>query len=216
MRADKKPRGPRGETACSLRGLALSRALPITASLLLLALLPYGCGYQFSVGPTLPQGIRSVSFAEFRNETLEVGVEKELQWALEREFRNRGGIVVTEGGEGVVSATLHRLDLRPLSFDRRDQVLEYEVALLFDVAITHRDTGQVLWQAGNIRVAEDYSAVPQVVVTTSPEFFQGTLNPEDLTGLTDIQFSEAQRRLAIERLFAEAAREIYFRLGESF
>lgn len=192
--------------------------LPVPRSwvCLLLVLLPVGCGYRFAVGPTLPQGIRSISFAEFQNETLEVGIEKELQWALEREFRTRGGIAVVDRGEGIVSATLHRLDLRPLSFDRRDQVLEYEIALLFDIALTHRDTGQVLWQANNVRVAEDYSAVPQVLVTTSPQFFQGTLNPEDLAGLTDIQFSEAQRRLALERLFLEAAREIYVRLGDNF
>jgi hypothetical protein len=95
-------------------------------------------------------------------------------------------------------------------------VLEYEVALVFDATLTHRDTGQVLWQANNVRVTEDYSAIPQVVVTTSPEFWRGTLNPEDLSGLTDIQFSETQRHLAVERLFAAAAREVYFRLGENF
>lgn len=216
LRAAEKRRGTQGEGERSLRGCVLLAALPLAGILLLPVLMSVGCGYQFSVGPTLPQGIQSVSFTEFQNETLEAGVEKEFQWALEREFRNRGGIAVVEGGEGIVSATLHRFDLRPLSFDHRDQVLEYEVALLFDVAITHRDTGQVLWQASNIRVAEDYSAVPQVVVTTSPEFFRGTLNPEDLAGLTDIQFSEAQRRLALERLFVEAAREVYFRLGENF
>jgi hypothetical protein len=157
-----------------------------------------------------------VSFAECENETLEVGVEKGLQWALEREFRTRGGILVAEDGEGVVNVTLRRLDLRPLSFDQKDQVLEYEAALVFDVSLTHRDTGQTLWQANNLRVTEDYSAVPQVVVTTSPKFLQGTLNPEDLSGLTDIQFSETQRSLAVERLFAVAAREVYLRLGENF
>jgi len=184
--------------------------------LLLLYCLTLGCGYHFSGIRALPQGIQRVSFAEFDNETLEVGVEKELQWALEREFRNRGGITVTEDGEGVVTVTLHQLDLRPLSFDLKDQALEYQGALVFDISLTHRDTGQVLWQATNLRVTTDYSAVPQVVVTTSPEFLQGTLNPEDLTGLTDIQFAESQRRLAFERLFAAAAREVYFRLGENF
>ena len=73
---------------------------------------------------------------------------------------------------------------RPLSFDLKDQALEYQGALVFDISLTHRDTGQVLWQATNLRVTTDYSAVPQVVVTTSPEFLQGTLNPEDLPGLT--------------------------------
>jgi outer membrane lipopolysaccharide assembly protein LptE/RlpB len=190
--------------------------LPFAFCLLPFALLFSTCGYHFSGAGNLPQGIRRVTFAEFGNRTLEMGVEKELQWALEREFRNRGSITVTEDGEGIIEVTLQRLDLRPLSFDSRDQVLEYEVALVFDATLTHRDTGQVLWQANNVRVTEDYSAIPQVVVTTSPEFWRGTLNPEDLSGLTDIQFSETQRRLAVERLFAVAAREVYFRLGENF
>jgi outer membrane lipopolysaccharide assembly protein LptE/RlpB len=185
-------------------------------SLLLLACLPSACGYHFSGAQLLPQGIQRVSFAEFTNETLEVGVEKELQWALEREFRSRGGVTVADDGEGVVNVTLRQLDLRPFSLDRRDQVLEYEIAMVFDVNLVHRESGQVLWQANNLRVTEDYSAIPQVVVTTSPEFLRGNLNPEDLGGLTDIQFSEAQRRLAVERLFATAAREVYFRLGENF
>lgn len=189
----------------------LRRAL----SILLPLCLNSACGYHFSGMRNLPQGIQRVSFAEVENQTLEVGVEKELQWALEREFRNHGG-VVAENAEGIINVTLHRLDLRPLSFDKKDEVLEYQLMLQFDVSLTHRDTGQTLWQANNIQVVEDYSAIPQVVVTTSPKFLQGTLNPTDLPGLTDIQFSETQRRLATARLFETAAREVYFRLGENF
>ena len=184
--------------------------------LLIFALLSSGCGYHFAGSGTLPQGIQRVSVAEIDNQTLETGSEKELQWALEREFRSRAGMTVTDEGEGVLNVTMRQFDLRPLSFDSRDQVLEYEVTLLLDVILTHRETGQTLWQANNLHVASDYSAVPQVVVTTSPEFQQGTLNPEDLDGLTDIQFSETQKHAAIERLFATAAREVYFRLSENF
>jgi outer membrane lipopolysaccharide assembly protein LptE/RlpB len=175
-----------------------------------------GCGYHFAGSGPLPQGIQRVSVAEVDNLTLETGSEKELQWALEREFRGRGGVTVTDEGEGVLNVTMRQLDFHPLSFDSRDQVLEYEVTLLLDVILMHRETGQTLWQANNLRVVSDYSAVPQVVVTTSPEFQQGTLNPEDLSGLTDIQFSETQKRTAIEQLFTAAAREVYFRLSENF
>jgi outer membrane lipopolysaccharide assembly protein LptE/RlpB len=175
-----------------------------------------GCGYRFAGVPTLPQGVKSVSFAEFENQTLEPGVEKELQWAFEREFRNHAGIIVAKQGEGILNVTLNDIHFRPLTFDQRDQVLEYEVALAFDISLTHRDTGNMLWQQNNIRIAEEYSAIPQVVVTTSPEFLQDTLDPKDLPGLTDIQFAETQRRLALERLLKEAAREAYFRIGEDF
>jgi PBP1b-binding outer membrane lipoprotein LpoB len=82
--------------------------------------------------------------------------------------------------------------------------------------LTDRDSGKVLWQAENIRVVEDSSSVPQVAVTTSPDFLQGTLDPQDLSGFTDIQFSETQRRISMERLVREAAQEAYFRLGENF
>lgn len=185
-------------------------------SLFPVAFLSSGCGYHLAGAGNLPQGISRVSFADFDNETLEVGAEKEFQWALEREFRNRGGVAVVEDGEGIVAVVLRRLDLRPLSVDRRDQVLEYEVAVVFDVSLTRRDSGEVVWQANNLRVTSDYSAIPQVVVTTSPEFQRGTLNPEDLRGLTDIQFSETQHRAAVAQLFAAAAREVYSRLGDDF
>ena len=175
-----------------------------------------GCGYQFSGTASLPEGIKSVSFSEFSNYTLETGVEKELQWAIAREFRTHGNIRVTDVGEGLVHASLRQLDLRPFSFDRRAQVLEYELALVLDIQLTNRGSGKVLWQANNLRVTEYYSAIPQVVVTTSPEFLKGTLDPGDLSGLTDVQFSETQRRLAVERLFASAAREVYFRLSDNF
>lgn len=175
-----------------------------------------GCGYHFSGAKNLPQGIQRVSFAEFNNDTLSVGAERELQWALEREFRIHGGITIVENGEGIITGTLHQLDLRPLSFDNKDQVLEYQLVMVFDVNLTQRDTGQVLWRADNIQVVEDYSATPQVEVTTSPKFLQGTLNPGDLEGFTDIQFSETQRQLATIRLLKTAAREVYFRLGEDF
>ncbi len=174
------------------------------------------CGYHFSGVTSLPQGIDSVSFAEFSNHTLETGVEKELQWAIEREFRTHRNIRITDIGEGVVSVQLQRLDLRPFSFDRRAQVLEYEMVLALDIQLTDRGSGKVLWQANDLRVTEYYSAIPQVLVTTSPEFLQGTLDPGDLPGLTDVQFSETQRRLTITRLFAAAAREVYFRLGDNF
>ena len=184
--------------------------------LLPFALLFSGCGYHFAGAGVLPQGIQRVNVAEIDNQTLETGSEKELQWALEREFRHRGGVTVTDEGEGVLNVTMRQLDLRPLSFDSRDQVLEYEVILLLDVVLTHRETGETLWQANDLRVTSDYSAIPQVVVTTSPEFQQGTLNPEDLRGLTDIQFSETQKQAAIERLFTAAAREVAFRLSDNF
>lgn len=180
------------------------------------ALLCSACGYQFAGKATLPQDIRSVSFAEFVNHTLETGREKELQWAIERELRNHGQIRVSDAGQGVLSATLTRLESRASSYDRRDQVLEYELVLELDVRLTERGSGKVLWEANGLRLNEYYSAIPQVLVTTSPEFLQDTLDPGDISGFTDVQFSETQHRRARARLFAAAAREVFVHLGDDF
>lgn len=193
------------------------RSLPILlAGVLACAALGSACGYRFAGRTTLPEGIRSVGFAAFANHTPETGREKELQWAFEREFRTRGGIRVNEAGRGVVSATLRLLESRPASRDRRSQAFEHELVLELDVRLTERGSDKVLWQANGIRVTEHYSAVPQVLVTTSPEFLQGRLDAGDIAGFTDVQFSETQRRLARERLFAAAAREVVLRLGDDF
>lgn len=189
---------------------------PLLAGLLACAALGSACGYRLAGRTTLPEGIRSVGFAAFANHTPETGREKELQWAFEREFRTRGGIRVSDVGRGIVSATLRRLESRPASRDRRSQALEHELVLELDVRLTERGSGRVLWQANGIRVIEYYSAVPQVLVTTSPEFLQGRVDAGDIAGFTDVQFSETQRRLARERLFAAAAREVALRLGDDF
>src|SRR5215475_942766 len=99
--------------------------------LLLFAFVSSSCGYHLAVALNLPQNIQRVSFADIENNTLEVGIEKEFQWALEREFRTRGGLTIAEDGEGVFNVVVHRLDLHPLSFDQKDEVLEYEVAMVF-------------------------------------------------------------------------------------
>lgn len=197
-------------------GLSVRSLRPLLAGVLACAALGSACGYRFAGRTTLPEGIRSVGFTTFANHTPETGREKELQWAFEREFRTRGGIRVSDVGRGIVSATLRRLESRPASRDRRSQALEHELVLELDVRLTERGSDKVLWQANGIRVTEYYSAVPQVLVTTSPEFLQDRLDAGDIAGFTDIQFSETQRRLARERLFAAAAREVALRLGDDF
>ncbi len=157
-----------------------------------------------------------MSFGVFTNETLQVGMEKDLQWALEREFRRQGGFQITEAGEGVLDVTIRQFDIRPVSFTRRDQVFAYEITMDLDLIFTDRTTGEVLWRVTGVRGTEEYSATPQVIVTTSPDFLQGTLNPEDLSDLTQIQFSQAQERIAVDRLFDEVAREVHLRLTEDF
>ncbi len=190
--------------------------LPLLSLGPLAFLLALGCGYHFAVIRPLPGGLRTLSLGTVANETLEAGVEKELLWAMETEFRRQGGFELVEVGQGVLDVTPRELDIRPVAFSRRDQVFKYEVSLVLDLVLTDRATGQVLWRADGLRETEEYSATPQVLVTTSPDFQRDTLNPEDLRGLHHVQFSKAQERRAVERLFQALARQAYLRLTEAF
>jgi outer membrane lipopolysaccharide assembly protein LptE/RlpB len=178
------------------------------------ALTVSSCGYQLTAFGKLPENIQSVSFNEVENETLQVGVEKELQMAMEREFHRRG-VTIADEGEGIVSVVLRSFMIRPISVSGKDQELEYQVSLRMDIVLTRRDTGKVLWKSNNLSVSSESSAIPQVGVTTSPDFQRGTLEAKDLRGFTNIQYSESQRRLAVENLFTSAARRVYDNLTDS-
>jgi hypothetical protein len=59
-----------------------------------------GCGYQFAGGGrTLRSGARTIGVKTFANETREIGVEKRLAMAIEREFVIRGPLKVADVGE---------------------------------------------------------------------------------------------------------------------
>ncbi len=179
-----------------------------TFCLLLFAFLSSSCGYHFASYGKLPENIQRVSFAEVENETLQVGLEKDLQMAMEREFHRRG-VAIADDGEGIVSVVLRGFTVRPVSFSGKDQELEYVVLMTINVVLTLRDSGKVVWKSGNLRLSSESSAIPQVGVTTSPEFQRGTLDAKDLREFTNIQYSETQKRIAIENLFATAARSVY-------
>ena len=157
-----------------------------------------------------------MSLGVFTNETLEPGMEKDLQWAMEREFRRQGGFQVTETGEAVLDVAIREFDIQPIAFDRRDRVFAYQIAMVLDLTLVDRSSGKVLWQATRLRETEEYSTTRQVIVTTSPDFQQGTLNPEDLSSLTQIQLEEGQERIAVDRLFEAMAREVHLRLTQDF
>ena len=206
--------------ALTARGAAghAVRARPLRAgfALLLASALAFGCGYHLAVRRPLPKGLKSLSFGAVTNETEEVGVERDLRWAMEREFLRQGGFALSDAGDGVLEATIRELDIRPVAFDHLDQVFKYEMALVLDFTLTERSTGEVVWRATGVRETEEYSATPQVLVTTSPEFQRGTLDPGDLRSLHHVQFSEAQERAAIGRLFESMARDAYLRMTEDF
>jgi hypothetical protein len=202
------------------RGMAVRGSRRGRATLLGLALMCLtGCGYQFAAGGrTFDATVKTLGVRTFANETREIGVEKRLTMAIEREFVIRGPLKVTSADEGdlVLTGTVKSAEDRPVAFNRDDEVLIYQTVLALDLELRRRDNGKLVWRVHGLRVADDYESVASVIVTTSSDFRKGTLNPEDLGGLTDIQLAETRRRQTLERMIGNLARDVYDQIMEDF
>jgi hypothetical protein len=178
-----------------------------------------GCGYQFAAGGRqFDAGIRTIGVKTFSNQTREIGVEKRLAMAIEREFVIRGPLDVADVDESdlQLTGTVRAAEDRPVAFNRDDEVLIYQTVLALDLELRMREGGAIVWRVQGLRVTDDYESVASVVVTTSSDFRAGTLNPEDLGAFTDVQLAETRRRETLDRMISTLARDVYDQIMEDF
>jgi len=193
--------------------------LSIVAVLGGFAWLCFGCGYHFAgTGNRLPPEIKTMSFGTLQNATREVGIDKQLREALEDEVSSHGRLEVVSSGNGdaILTGIVRDYLSRPVAFSSRDEALQYQASISVDLELHRRRDGKLLWKTVGQRETQDYSAVPGVVVTSSSQFQQSSLNAKDVPQFTDIQLSESQRRQANEALIETLARDIYNAMMEDF
>jgi hypothetical protein len=193
--------------------------LSIVAALGGFAWLFFGCGYHFAgTGNRLPPEIKTMSFGTLQNATREVGIDKQLREALEDEVSSHGRLEVVSSGTGdaILSGIVRDYLSRPVAFSAQDEALQYEASISVDLELRRRRDGKLLWKTVGQREIQDYSAVPGVVVTSSSQFQQSSLNAKDVPQFTDIQLSESQRRQANEALIETLARDVYNAMMEDF
>jgi hypothetical protein len=190
-----------------------------------------GCGYHLAgEGSGLPEEVHSLSVGTIVNRSREHGLEKSLAFAFEQEvvvrrhFRFRGD---PAGADAVLSGTIRELTAHPVAFSSSDQALQYELILVLDLTLTRQRDGRALWRVDGLRESDEYSTNSQVVITSSSQFQQGTLNAGDLPcepnstqpcnpQFTNIQLAETLRRRAIGRLLKRAVRDVYNDMVEDF
>jgi len=181
--------------------------------------LPTGCGYHFAgTGNRLPPEIHTITLGPIQNMTREVGIEKALLEALEDEVASHGRLVpvTTRDGDAELTGSVREYNSRPVSFSSRDEALQYQISMSVDLELRRRDNGKLLWKTIGQREVQDFSSVPGVVVTSSSQFSQQTVNANNLQQFTDIQLSESTKREANERLIDSLSREIYNQMMEDF
>lgn len=194
----------------------------VRALAVLLSVVFAGCGYHVAGEKiSLPDDVHSVSVGRIENHSREHGLEKTLAFALEREVHVRQHLRMEEdpaGGDAVLSGTIRDVRVRPVAFDANDQAVQYEIAVVMDLTLARQSDGHVLWQVHGLRETDEYSASSRVVVTSSSQFQQGTLDASNIQNpeFSNIQLSETERREALARLLRQAARDIYNQMVEDF
>jgi hypothetical protein len=186
---------------------------------LLLLVLP-ACGYHFAgTSVSLPEDVKSVHVGDIGNETRYPGADKMLAFALEDAINRWGTLRLAEDAgdsDAVLDGRLRSVELRAVSFDQADLALQYEIVAVADFTLIRNRDGKVLWEIDGLRQIQEYSAAANVVVTSSSQFQQQTLAANDLPRLTEVQLAESERRLAVQRLLRDMARDAYALMTEGF
>lgn len=189
------------------------------AAVLLIAALS-GCGYHFAGTVTaLPPEVKTIHVGNIDNQSIYPGLEKNLGFALEQAISRWGTLRLEENpgeADAVLSGTIRLVDLRAVSFDQSDLALQYEVSVIADLDLRRSSDGKSLWHINGMRQTDEYSAVSQVIVTSSEQFQQGTLDAEDLPKFTEVQLAESEQRMAMDRLLRDMARDAYALMTEGF
>lgn len=132
--------------------LSLVKIVPRLLVALLLVIELAGCGYHL-VGTTsfLPEEIETLHVENFVNQTKWVDMDQRLMEALTLEWvrRRRLRLVDTPGQADVVlSGTIQRLAVIPVSYDDQGRANEYQMSLQAMVQLkdVRADEAEILWE----------------------------------------------------------------------
>ena len=140
----------------------------IVAVLLLVAELS-GCGYHL-VGTTsfLPEEIETLHVENFENQTRWVDMDQRLMEALTLEWVRRRRLRLVDNRENadvVLSGTIQRLAVIPVSYDEQGRANEYQMSLqaMVQLADIRGDEPEVLWEDRAFSRRTSYRVDPNAI-----------------------------------------------------
>ena len=151
------------------------------------------CGYKFTGGGDLPEGIKSVYVKTLENRTSETGIENFLTDDIIYEFTRSGKAAITEEekAEAVLTGVISSLTIRTVSRHNSDTSSQRRVRLFVDLELAGND-GMLLWAHKGITEDEDYNVSP------------------------DKSATEHNKREALKILSKRLAEKVYNRLTDNF
>lgn len=134
--------------------------IPVILACAILGFLAGGCGYRFTGGGRLPEGISKLFVMEFNNRTAETDIATLFSTDLKDEFTRRQIILVNtaEEAQATVSGTLMALSDETVSRRGQTTALERRLRVVLNASLKN-DKGRTLWAGKGISADEVYSVV---------------------------------------------------------
>ena len=169
----------------------LKKIIPSAALLIILSLT--ACGYHFSGGGELPEGIKKLSIGIFKNKSGETGIETLVTNDLVNQFTRFENVRIVERdqAEAILTGTIKASRIRTIAHESPSQPAERRITLFLDVELTSPD-GKKLWAANDISASDSYEVAPEKRRT------------------------EQNKKSAIAVLSERLAERIYYRLTDQF
>jgi outer membrane lipopolysaccharide assembly protein LptE/RlpB len=192
------------------------RGIAVVLGVLTVSSLMSGCGYSLATpGADLPRDIRTLYVAPVEGDGADPEVNDALARELRRSVRDRAFFRVCESeatADAVLRVRLVDFVVRPVAFDKYDEVLDYETTMRVDATL-ERQSGEVLWRGKDIESTRSHAAVAGAVVSTSSAFQGGErIRLSDLDEMADAQLGESRRRHAHSGIAEDIADAIYSRI----
>jgi hypothetical protein len=158
-----------------------------------IGLIVASCGYKFTGGESLPEGVKSIYVKTLENRTSETGIENFLTDDIVYEFTRGGKAVITdeENSEAVLAGAVSSLTTDTVSHHNSDTSSQRRVRLAVDLKLTRSD-GMLIWAQKGITEDEDYDVS------------------------ADKPSTENNKRQAIKILSKKLAEKVYNRLTDNF
>lgn len=137
------------------------------AFLTALAVFAGGCGYRFSGGGEMPDGIRRIAIEIFDNRTGEAGIESIITNDVINEFTRNpiAEVTGTDDAEAVLTGVIRTARIRSISHRSAYATAEREITIMVDVALT-TPAGKIVWSASGIDASADYTVSDEKIITS--------------------------------------------------
>lgn len=119
-------------------------------------LLVSGCGY--SMQSSLDPKYQTIHVSAFKNQSREYDLQAPLTNAVIRKFVNDGRLRLVNKGMAdlIVDGTILDYELRGITFDNDDDVIQFEMSVRAQVRVIDPRTSDVLWTSGSLRSEASY------------------------------------------------------------